>query len=267
MLFFPIYFISHYIIALMFDLNLFHSSIINEDKTGVLLVDKPSGITSHDVVDQARKLSGHRRVGHTGTLDPLASGLLIILIGRQYTKLQSIFLKLDKEYEVTGQLGLETDSYDSDGLVLAEANWTDIAAISEADVSAVLRKFRGQISQTVPAFSAVKINGKKLYQLARSERKNREQQAEPETSVVPKLPVREVTISKLELIKFAHHPDLKKVFFSLRATCSSGTYIRSLVHDIGKQLGVGATVTQLRRTKIAKIDIKHAQTIDNYFPK
>jgi tRNA pseudouridine55 synthase len=225
------------------------SSQINPDQSGIWLVDKPTGMTSHDVVDRVRRLTGIKRVGHTGTLDPLASGLLIILVGRQYTKLQNQFLKQDKEYLVTGQLGVTTDSYDAEGKVTNEASWDEISKISQEQIEDSLTQFRGEISQAVPAFSAVKIKGKKLYELARKDQK------------IEKLPVREVTIHNLELTDFSIDPKSKTTYFSLKVFSSSGTYIRSLVHDLGQVLKVGATVTKLRRTKIGETSIKSAQTL------
>lgn len=230
---------------------------INLDKTGIWLIDKPSGPTSHDVVNIVRKKSGHRRVGHTGTLDPLASGLLIILVGRSYTKLQSQFLKQDKEYEVTGQLGMTTDSYDIQGQVVSSLSQEDIHdSVSEMKLNTILPEFRGEIEQTVPAFSAVKVHGKKLYELARKQRKNA-----TTTPVLEELPTRRVKIHQLDLLSYSPQPPAS---FQLRVACSSGTYIRSLVHDIGQRLmtsrgqAIGATVTQLRRTKIGDISVDRA---------
>ena len=211
--------------------------------TGVVLVDKPSGMTSHDVVNLVRRATGVKRVGHAGTLDPLATGLLIILISREFTKQQSKFLKQDKQYLVTGKLGITTDSYDIDGQVIEEADRGKVEKISQEEIEESLQFFKGEITQTVPAYSAVKVKGKKLYELARKDKID-----------VKKLPKRQVTIHSIELVEF----DGEKGEFVLRVECSSGTYIRSLVHDLGKKLGVGATVTQLRRTKIGKMKVEDA---------
>jgi len=209
--------------------------------SGVVLVDKPSGITSHDVVDRIRKATGIRKIGHAGTLDPLATGLLIILISREFTKQQSKFLKQDKQYLVTGRLGITTDSYDIDGKVVREDDRAEVEKVSHEEIEEGLQSFRGKIIQTVPAYSAVKVKGKKLYELARKDKID-----------LKKLPKRQVTIHLIELVEF----DKEKGEFILKIECSSGTYIRSLVHDLGKKLRVGATVVQLRRTKIGNMKVE-----------
>lgn len=210
---------------------------------GVVLIDKPSGYTSHDIVNLVRRATGVKRVGHAGTLDPLATGLLIILISRQFTKQQSKFLKQDKRYLVTGQLGITTDSYDTDGQVTEEAGQEDVDKVTQSDVEKALQSFTGQITQAVPAYSAVKVDGQKMYHLARKGQVD-----------VNKLPRRQVTIHSIKLVDF----DGEKKQFTLDVACSSGTYIRSLVHDLGQRLGVGATVTQLRRMKIGRLSVDQA---------
>jgi tRNA pseudouridine55 synthase len=214
---------------------------------GILLVDKPTGITSHDVVYRVRKQTGVRRVGHAGTLDPLATGLLIVLVGREFTKRQSEFLKQDKEYLCEAQLGIETDTYDVDGQIVKIASWEELGNISQVDLEKVLGKFRGEIAQTVPAFSAVKVKGQKLYDKARRGQIDKKD-----------LPSREVDIKELELTDFKKDEESKAIFFNIKVDCSSGTYIRSLAHDIGQELGVGATVKELRRTKIGEFDISES---------
>jgi tRNA pseudouridine55 synthase len=225
---------------------------MNEEKQPtILLIDKPSGITSHDVVNQVRAQTGVKRVGHAGTLDPLATGLLIILVGRESTKKQSEYLHQDKEYVCTAQLGVETDSYDKDGKTTATAEWSKVAQISKENFEAALASFRGQISQVVPAYSAVKVKGRKLYEKARQGK-----------VVDAELPSRLVHIYELELIDVLKNDKAQKAFFTIRVKCSSGTYIRSLVHDIGKHLQVGATVTALRRTKIGEVSVEQAQQLE-----
>lgn len=249
----------------MFDLDAFEDSIINEDNTGILLVDKPRGKTSHDMVAQARRMTGISRIGHTGTLDPLATGLLILLIGRQYTKLQTQFLKLDKEYLCVAELGRTTDSFDDDGVTQAEADWERLSKLTKEDVMKAVKSFKGTHDQTVPSFSAVKVDGKKMYELARKQRQLNARASgvdEEELLIDPdELPVREVTVFSIRLESFTKDTKNKKVFFSFRAFVSSGTYIRSLAYDIGQRLGVGATVMELRRTKIAHISVEKAQTL------
>jgi tRNA pseudouridine55 synthase len=215
---------------------------------GILLVDKPTGITSHDVVDVVRKKLSIRRVGHTGTLDPLATGLLIILVGRQYTKRQAEFLKQDKQYQVSIKLGSETDSYDSDGKVLKLAKPASLKKITKEKITTALKNFQGEIKQTVPSFSAVKINGKKLYELARQKQ------------TIAKLPERTVSITGLKLVSF----DSKTSQLELLVDCSSGTYIRSLAHDLGQVLKVGAHVTGLRRTKIGSLSVNKAISLEDF---
>lgn len=218
---------------------------------GILLIDKPTGWTSFDVVAKIRRLSGVKKVGHAGTLDPLATGLLIVLVGKTYTKLQDSFVKQDKTYLCTVKLGLSTDSYDIDGQIVAQADWDSYKNISEFEIKQALSNFQGKIIQTVPAFSAVKKNGKKLYDLARKGKID-----------VKNLPSREVEIKKIELLSFRHDEQKKDLTFDFKINCSSGTYIRSLVHDLGQKLGCGATVMALRRIKIGPYNIAQAQLID-----
>jgi len=223
-------------------------SLILQNKAGVFLVDKPSGPTSHDVVNWARKLVNIRTVGHTGTLDPLASGLLILLVGREQTKRQAEFLKLDKKYLVTGRLGVVTDSYDVTGKVVSQSsNW---AQLTKEDLKKALTKLVGKIEQIVPVYSAVKVKGKKLYKLARTGQ-----------TALGSLPSRQVAIHSIELTSFTP-PD-----FSLAVYCGSGTYVRSLIHDIGQTLGVGATVIALRRTAIGQMSIDQAQVCPYLFKR
>ena len=221
------------------DLTIASYSQAVTDQRGILLVDKPTGPTSHDLVDWMRRVSGVRRVGHTGTLDPLASGLMIMLVGREYTKLQDQFLKMDKTYLVTAQLGITSDSYDITGSVMTKNdNWQNL---KKENFENVVNQFVGQIEQTVPIYSAVKIKGEKLYDLAR--RGQADQVG---------LPARSVTIYSLKITNFS------LPHFTLEVSCSSGTYIRSLIHDIGQTLGVGAVVTALRRTQISDYSINQA---------
>lgn len=206
------------------------------DQQGLLLVDKPVGPTSHYVVSWARRQFGVKTIGHTGTLDPLASGLMILLVGRSFTKQQINFLKQDKTYLVTGQLGITSDSYDSTGKITDQSDsWKKITKIQ---LTEALKTFVGQINQTVPLFSAVKVNGKKLYQLARNGQ-----------SAQSGLPIKSITIYSITLLNFS------PPHFSIEVFCSSGTYIRSLIHDIGQKIGVGAVVTALRRIQIGEYSV------------
>lgn len=217
---------------------------------GILLIDKLATWTSFDVVAKIRRLTKVKKVGHAGTLDPLATGLLIVLVGKKYTRIQDQFLKQDKSYLCTAIIGLETDSYDVDGQVVTKFEWSDYSDLTQTKIEQALGQFRGKIMQTVPAFSAIKKNGKKLYELAR------EQQIETKD-----LPSREVEIHNLELLSFKKDENKKVMEIEISVSCQSGTYIRSLVHDLGKALGVAATVKELRRTRIGDFDVKDAQLI------
>ena len=205
---------------------------------GLLLVDKPSGPTSHDIVDQARRLLGTRRIGHAGTLDPFASGLLILGVNKGTKALTGLVGK-EKTYEIEAILGRRTDTFDREGQPLGEL-FTGPAP-SQEDIEAVLARFRGTIEQKAPLFSAIKRQGKKLYELARAG-----------TATEDMRPTRTVTIFSLELIDYTW-PTLK-----LRAHVSSGTYVRSLGDDIGASLGTGAFVQELRRTHVGSYDVLEA---------
>ena len=213
---------------------------------GLLLVDKPSGWTSFDVVAKvrgiAKKETGIKRfkVGHCGTLDPLATGLLVLCLG-SYCKRAQEFSKLDKVYEVTMKLGVTSTTGDEEGekTVISDVN------PSEDEILSALQKFTGEIMQTPPAFSAVKVNGQRAYKLARE---GKEVVIEP----------RKVTIYDISDVGYAY-PEVK-----FTAKVSSGTYIRSLVEDIGKELATGAYMTALRRTQIGNFNLQDAITEINY---
>jgi tRNA pseudouridine55 synthase len=203
---------------------------------GFILINKPSGITSHDVVDKLREITGVRKIGHAGTLDPFATGLLILAIGKEFTKKLSIFQKKDKEYIATLRLGAESDTFDREGKIV-EKKVEKIPKRKE--VEEILKNFLGEIEQIPPAFSAKKISGKKLYELARKGIK-----------VEPK-PQR-VKIYEISILKY------KFPYMKIKVKCSSGTYIRSLANDIGKKLGCGAYLEELVRTKIGKFSLEEA---------
>lgn len=212
---------------------------------GLYLIDKPSGPTSHDIVAHIRRQSGIKRVGHAGTLDPLASGLLIMLVGREFTKQQSLYLKQDKSYLVTARLGLSTDSYDIMGQITEQNPWEQVAAVSAEQIEAKLTQFRGSITQITPAFAAVKIKGRKAYELARR-------------GIEFERPSRQVTISHLKMLAIRNDAQQQTHEVDLVIDCSSGTYIRSVIHDLGQSLGVGATVVALRRTRIGEMGVEDA---------
>ena len=205
---------------------------------GVVIVDKPKGVTSHDVVGMMRKRFGTRRVGHTGTLDPMATGVLPVCIGNA-TRAADMLIESDKEYVAEFLLGKTTDTLDIEGVVLSE---TEVTA-TEDDVRDAVMKFVGEISQIPPMYSAIKKDGKKLYELAR-EGKEIEREA------------RNITIYSIDILRV----DLPVV--EILVKCSKGTYIRTLCDDIGKELGCGAVMTGLRRTATAGFTVDNARTIE-----
>lgn len=207
---------------------------------GFLNIDKPKGMTSHDVVSRLRKITKIKQIGHTGTLDPFATGVLPVCIGKATRLIE--YLQDDKEYIAEVQFGKNTDTYDLDGQV------TDVfdVKISEEDLVNVLPKFRGEISQLPPIYSAIKVNGKKLYDYAR---KGEEVEIQP----------RKVTITKLELLSFDKENQLAQIVVG----CSKGTYIRSLAYDIGKELNCGAYLSALKRTKAGKFVIENSISLEN----
>ncbi len=218
-------------------------SAVPEPLSGFLLVDKPVGPTSHDIVDAARRVLRTRKIGHAGTLDPFASGLLILAVGKM-TKEIAKFVGLDKAYEATLRLGATSDTMDRTGAI---AEQKDCAPVSREAFEAALEKFRGEIGQVPPMYSAKKVGGKKLYELAR------------EGVEIERKPVR-VTIHELELVAFSW-PTAK-----IRTRVSSGTYIRALADDIGKALGCGAYLEELRRTRIGSFDVKDAVAKEGIAP-
>jgi tRNA pseudouridine55 synthase len=200
----------------------------------ILLVDKPKGLTSFRVVERIKR-KFKVKVGHTGTLDPIATGLLVILTG-QRTKDASSFLKLDKSYEVKAILGIETDTFDSEGKVL----WRSDNEVTREELEGVLKEFHGDIWQTPPTFSAKKMEGQKAYQLARK-------------GVRVEIPPKKVSIYSLELKEFQFP------YFTFACDVSSGFYVRSLVHDVGEKLRVGATVVEVRRTRVGPYHVEQAK--------
>ena len=212
----------------------------------LLLIDKPAGMTSFGVVARVRRLLSQRaggkvKVGHTGTLDPFATGLMILLVGKG-TKRSNEFLKLDKVYEAEIVLGATSTTGDPEGEITQTTNRTD--EIAKIELEAALAQFTGEIQQIPPAFSAIKINGQRAYKLAR---KGEE--------VI--MPARTVTVYSLELVEYSY-PVVK-----IRAHVSSGTYIRTLAEDIGQTLGVGAYCRELRRTKVGDYAIEQAASLND----
>ncbi len=201
-----------------------------------LFIRKPSGITSHDVVDYIRHITGQRRVGHAGTLDPFADGLLIVAVGRESTKQLGMFMKMDKHYRATLRFGATSDTYDRTGVITQTRGQRQP---SLKKIETILTRFTGAIAQIPPMYSAKKINGKKLYELAR---RGIEVTRKPVT----------VTIHSLSVIAYSYP------LMTLDAHCSSGTYVRSLAHDIGQVLGLGAYLEKLTRTAIGPHSLRNA---------
>lgn len=210
-----------------------------------LLIDKPKGITSHDVIDRIRKIAGEKRVGHAGTLDPNATGLLIVGIGREFTKKLSQFLKLDKEYEAEIFLGEERDTEDALGEIRnTKYEVRNKSQFSKLQIIKKLDLFIGEQMQMPPSFSAIKMRGKKAYELARK-------------GINPDLSPRKITIYSIKLLEYKY-PVLR-----IRTKVSSGTYIRALARDLGRKLGCGAYLLNLRRTRIGKYSIKEAVSLSD----
>jgi len=216
---------------------------------GALIIDKPAGITSHDVVARVRKIIGERRVGHTGTLDPFATGVLAILVGRA-TRLAQFLSGADKEYEAIIRLGYATDTGDATGRLTTEIR--RCTEVHRDAIEAALASLRGEIEQTPPMYSAKKVGGKKLYELARRGEE------------IERKPIR-VTIGKFESI--SHDDELLQenddgtCDLRVCVVCSAGTYVRVLAEDFGKRLGIGAHLVELRRTRAGNFEIADAITL------
>ncbi len=206
--------------------------------SGVLVVDKPVGLTSHDVVQIIRRGTGIRRAGHTGTLDPRASGVLVVLIGPA-VRLSEYVSASDKRYQATIRLGASTDTYDSEGRILSEPKAVEVESITEELFQDTLDKFIGEIEQVPPPYSAVKVQGRKAYEMAREGE---------EVDLAP----RKIHVYSLEMLEWDPPEAVVDVF------CSSGTYVRSLANDVGQSLGCGGHLVGLRRTKSGRFTLRDA---------
>jgi len=215
------------------------AQVANDGPSGLLLVDKPEAMTSHDVVDAVRRLLGTRRVGHTGTLDPAATGLLVLCVGRA-GRLQSFLTCFDKSYEGTMKFGVETNTYDREGTPVGTPH-PDFRP-EAGTVRTACERYVGEFEQAPPPFSAKKVGGKKFYELARR------------GEAVPHLP-KKVRVTRFEALEV--EGDVAR----FHVDCSSGTYIRSLAHDVGRDLGVGAHLASLRRTRIGPFSLERARTL------
>jgi len=206
--------------------------------TGIVIVDKPAGWTSQDVTARLRRVFGTRRIGHGGTLDPMATGVLPVFVGRA-TRGVEFFEHADKTYEAVLRLGTVTDTQDSTGTVLEKRPVT----VTEAEFRDILPKFTGEIAQIPPMYSAIKVDGKKLYELARA---GKEIERKP----------REITVFSLDLLEFTGETA------KIRVHCSKGTYIRTLCHDIGAALGCGGCMETLRRTAAGEYTLADSVELD-----
>ena len=211
---------------------------------GILIINKDLGYTSRDVVNIVSKELGTKKVGHTGTLDPMASRVLVLCVGKAL-KLCEMLTNHDKEYIAGVTLGNETDTLDMDGTILS----TKTVDIDKEKIIEVVGSFKGSYLQEVPKYSAVKVNGKKLYEYARK-------------NIDVKLPSKIVNISEIEIIDDVVYED-GKIYFKIKTTVSKGTYIRSLVRDIGTKLGVPAVMNSLIRTRLGNFNIKEAYSLEN----
>jgi tRNA pseudouridine55 synthase len=205
--------------------------------SGVLVVDKPVGLTSHDVVQIIRRGTGIRRAGHTGTLDPRASGVLVILVGPA-VRLSEYVSASDKRYQATVHLGSSTDTYDAEGVITGSPT-VSVDQIDEDKFNDVLQQFTGEIEQVPPPYSAVKVQGRKAYEMAREGE---------EVDLAPRM----INVYSLDVLEWAPPEVVIDVY------CSSGTYVRSLANDLGKELGTGAHLVGLRRTKSGRFTLRDA---------
>jgi len=213
---------------------------MTDDFEGILLVDKPQGFTSHDVVAKCRKIFQIKKVGHAGTLDPMATGLLLILIGKA-TKVSQYLMSLDKQYTGTVYFGKETDSQDAEGEIIKEL---PVPELDEAFLKTKMAEFIGDQYQIPPMFSAKKVGGKKLYQLARV---GKQVEREP----------RVIRIGRFDLL------NLESPKMGFIVDSSKGAYIRTIAHDLGQKLGCGGHLSVLRRTKVGSFLIENAETLEN----
>lgn len=213
---------------------------------GILLVDKPGGVTSHDVVARARRALGTRKVGHAGTLDPMATGLLILGVDAA-TRLLTYLVGLDKTYAATIRLGSATDTDDAEGTEILRTDAARVAAVDPPSIAAGIARLTGRISQVPSTVSAIKVDGRRAYDLARAG-----EQVE--------LKAREVTVSRFEVLEERRTADA--IDLDVVVDCSSGTYIRALARDLGAALGIGGHLTALRRTRIGPFGVTGAVAPD-----
>jgi tRNA pseudouridine55 synthase len=210
---------------------------------GLVIVDKPPGLTSHDVVARIRRLAGTRKVGHAGTLDPMATGVLVIGVGRATRLLQHLVLA-EKEYAATIRLGQSSNTDDAEGQILSLAS---AAGVTDDAVRTAMRRLTGEIAQSPSAVSAIKVAGERAYRRVRA-------------GEDVQLPPRPVTVSRFDALAFRRHDELLDV--DVDVTCSSGTYVRALARDLGAALHVGGHLVALRRTRVGPFELRAARTLD-----
>ena len=216
----------------------------------VLIINKPKGLTSHDVVDVVRKRLGVKKVGHAGTLDPAATGILIVLVGKK-TKEQAKYMKMEKEYLAEVEFGMETDTGDREGRLIAKLSYGQMVKLRRKEIEDVSPRFIGKVKQSVPLYSAVKIKGKKLYELARKGKGPK------------KLPERIVEIKEIKILDFKKGTNTTYPIVKLKIVCGKGVYIRQLAVDLGKALGFPAYLKSLIRTRVGEFGLKKALQIGN----
>jgi tRNA pseudouridine55 synthase len=217
---------------------------VTDPISGLLVVDKPTGLSSHGVVGRVRRVAGTRRVGHAGTLDPMATGVLVLGIGRG-TRLLTYLVGADKEYLATIRLGASMTTDDADGEVMATA---DASHLTAGEISAAMEPLRGTLDQVPSSVSAIKVDGKRAYARVR---------AGEDVS----LPARRVTVSAFDLL--ATRDEERAVDVDVRVACSSGTYVRALARDLGAALGVGGHLTSLRRTRVGPFTLQMSHRLDD----
>jgi tRNA pseudouridine55 synthase len=217
-------------------------------KDGLVIVDKPGGLTSHDVVARIRRLAGTRRVGHAGTLDPMATGVLVVGVEKA-TRLLGYLTVTEKQYDATIRLGQSTSTDDAEGEVTFTASAQDVSAatLTEHELAKAVAELTGEIQQVPPAVSAIKVDGQRAYKLTRA-------------GAAPELKPRPVTVYEFTVTDVRPAGDLLDVDATVR--CSSGTYIRALARDLGGKLGTGGHLTALRRTRVGGYGLDAAQTLD-----
>lgn len=219
---------------------------MNDQTTGFLLIDKPSGITSHDVIDKLRQITGIKKIGHAGTLDPFATGLLIVAVSREATREISKFVGMDKDYEAEFVLGATSETLDPESEIIKSSQYS---VPSSQKIQKAMKKLTGEIEQIPPMYSAIKVKGKKLYQLARE---GKTVEREPRKVVIHAFDLEGDLIVEDGLTIFKTH-----------IQCSSGTYIRALARDIAALLGTTGYVRQLRRTAIGEYQISSAVSLNS----